>query len=272
MVNRKLLTGLIDYAGVFPPAEHELVEALHRYKGAIEAPDGWILGPFLIKASQLTRLDPEDLPDKTGVVLDVPPWRLDGRFDLVQIEMKVEAGSVAAEVRQVTDRAPMVYAEGRYLADSGYLEEIAALREENLDIRAKIRTGGATAAVFPTVDAVAEFIETCVRLRVPFKATPGLYHPFRHPSDLWDATEHGFINVLAAVRAAIAGDHPAVLDALNSSEPAEFEAAEGTWNDVGANIDPERVRGVFQSFGSCSFQELARYLHDLGVLPIDGRS
>jgi hypothetical protein len=51
------LTGLIDYAGLFPPAGLPLPEAAANYLRYSTGPDAWMLGRFVCPASQLATLD-----------------------------------------------------------------------------------------------------------------------------------------------------------------------------------------------------------------------
>src|SRR5438105_2128275 len=50
---RVLLTGLIDYAGLFPPAQLSLAEALRNYLRYRVEPEGWMLGRFVCPAARL---------------------------------------------------------------------------------------------------------------------------------------------------------------------------------------------------------------------------
>ena len=53
---RALLSGAIDYAGLFPPAALPLEEAFRNYTRYCAGPDGWMLGRFLCPASRLGEL------------------------------------------------------------------------------------------------------------------------------------------------------------------------------------------------------------------------
>jgi len=55
---RALLTGLIDYAGLFPPAKLPLDQAIRNYARYRQEPEGWILGRFVIPAKRLMELEP----------------------------------------------------------------------------------------------------------------------------------------------------------------------------------------------------------------------
>src|SRR5262249_19703803 len=53
---RALLTGIVDYAGMFPPAKLPLDEALRNYLRYRTEPDAWMLGRFICPAARLGEL------------------------------------------------------------------------------------------------------------------------------------------------------------------------------------------------------------------------
>lgn len=265
MVNRELWADLIDYAGVFPPASHPLDTALEEYRTSREGPGGWIMGPCLLRASQIS--DVSLLPHRLGAVLDVDPSVVaDSGLALVQIEIKTRASNADETIRRANELSPVVYVETVDAPADTHLATMADWRARGRDVRAKIRTGGASADAFPSVTEVAGFIRACVDLGVPFKATAGLHQPFRHPSAVDGATEHGFINLLAGARAAVAGETDKLEAILDDPEPAHFDVTRATWKGVGTEIPDAAVRAVFRSFGSCSFSEPVAYLVELGAI------
>ncbi|MBY0232917.1 MAG: hypothetical protein K2W96_26845, partial [Gemmataceae bacterium] len=56
---RELLAGLIDYAGLFPPAKLPLADALRLWREYAAGPDAWMLGRFVIQASRLHEIEYE---------------------------------------------------------------------------------------------------------------------------------------------------------------------------------------------------------------------
>src|SRR5260370_14371597 len=50
---RALLAGIVDYAGLFPPAQLPLDQAIRDYARYRTEPEAWMLGRFVIPASQL---------------------------------------------------------------------------------------------------------------------------------------------------------------------------------------------------------------------------
>ena len=58
---RTFMDGLIDYAGLFPPAKLPLNEAIDEYILHLKGENSWILGRFIIPISQFNDLE-EFLP------------------------------------------------------------------------------------------------------------------------------------------------------------------------------------------------------------------
>ena len=119
-----------------------------------------------------------------------------------------------------------------------------------------MRCGGAT---LPRIPALAEFVQGCRRLQVPFKATAGLHHPVRA------GDEHGFLNLLAA---AVFGDEE---EALAEEDPSVFGASPDAFSWRHRSASPEEISRarseLFVSFGTCSAQEPIDGLEGLGFLP-----
>lgn len=234
-VRHALFGGLIDHAPTFPPEELPLDQGLAEHRRVRNSEHGWVVNRFVCPASKLGDLGDEPL--RLSVVLDTgalpePDERIEA----------IEAAGIDPEV--LFDGAPEVYVEIPLRDDLSF--RILQLKE--LGLRAKVRCGG---AAVPSVPALAELIQACRRLDVPFKATAGLHQPFRH------GDEHGFLNLLAA---AIFGHEEA---ALEEEDPDAFWLEEDIvgWRGLTAGVEEiARVRSeLFVSFGSCSAQE-----------PIDG--
>jgi hypothetical protein len=232
---------LIDHAPTFPPEELPLEEGLAEHRRVRAGEAGWIVNRFVCPASKLAELGDEPL--RLSVVLDtgeLPP--AEARIEAV------EATGIDPEV--LFDAAPEIYCELPLRDDVSF--RILQLGE--LGLRAKVRCGG---SVLPSVPALAEFVEACRRLEVPFKATAGLHQPLRH------GVEHGFLNLLAAV---VFGDEE---EALADEDPASFEVSEESfrWGERTADAyEVARARELFVSFGSCSAQEPIDGLFALGML------
>ena len=55
---RTLLAGLIDYAGLFPPASLDMAEAARNYEAYRAGPHSWALGRFIVPSARLNEVDP----------------------------------------------------------------------------------------------------------------------------------------------------------------------------------------------------------------------
>ena len=241
-VRHALFGGLIDHAPTFPPEQLPLELGLAEHRRVRETEHGWIVNRFVCPASKLGELGGEPL--RLSVVLDTG--------ELPQADERIEAIEAAGIDPEVLfDAAPEVYFELPVRGDVSF--RILQLGE--LGIRAKVRCGG---SVIPSIPALAELVQACRRLDVPFKATAGLHRPLRQDD------EHGFLNLLAA---AVFGDEE---DALEEEDPDAFSVSGEAfrWRDreAGAGEIARVRRELFVSFGSCSAQEPIDGVRELGVL------
>ncbi len=276
-----LLSRLIDYAGLFPPAALDLANAIDHYRRFRTSADAWMLGSFVLPASQVTAFQsatqttapPDERLSHWPVSLlveaaDLPP---DG-LHVVAVEAKTNDPAV---VRRLVEQWPTahVFIE----LDPTDEREVmwATLRE--LGAGAKIRTGGTTADAFPSPETVASFILRAADWRVPFKATAGLHHPIRavHPltyaPDSPQGIMHGFLNVFLAAAFAWHGMAPDNVERVLLEEDVsnfQFTDAGVTWHCQ--TLPTEAIVAARQSFcrsyGSCSFDEPRADLRALGLL------
>ena len=53
---RAAFAGIVDYAGLFPPAGCTMAQAVSAYDSYRGSPDRWMLGRFIVAASRLDEL------------------------------------------------------------------------------------------------------------------------------------------------------------------------------------------------------------------------
>ncbi|MCR4341102.1 MAG: hypothetical protein NUW01_14570 [Gemmatimonadaceae bacterium] len=284
---RALATGLVDYAGLFPPAQFGMAEAMRNYAGYLSGPHAWMLGRFVVPVARLAELDAisgELLPSGDGS----EPWRVaalagdDLQADIQEalkfncrhwsgseighavidtIELRASPGFDPAAARAAAPDFFTLYVEVAPAGDARpMLDSI-----QRAGARAKIRMGGVTAEVFPARDDVVAFLAACAERRLAFKATAGLHHavrsdyPLTYESGSERATMYGFLNVFLAAAALFSGakadDARGIL--LESDLSAfQFDAAGITWRDRKLSTeDISAARAFATSFGSCSFRE-----------------
>jgi hypothetical protein len=301
-----LLHGLIDYAGLFPPASLAMDSAVANFETYSLSEHNWILGRFIVPVSRLREFE------KAIANLSVAKGRAERRFPL-SVLLGANVSSDVAEIQEFNDRfvasgslfhAKVESVEAKVVspeeieslsklipgefeayfeiplsghetpsADSSVtmLDCIAAIKAHGG--RAKIRTGGETADKFPSPESVVEFIRLCVAAKVPFKATAGLHHPvrsvhrFTYQPDSASGIMHGFLNVFLAAAFMRAGLEPAVA-LQQSAEAFQFGSDVISWRNRSLTVqDVAAAReGLSISFGSCSFTEPIEDLRSLHLL------
>lgn len=246
---RALLTSLIDYAGLYPPAALSLAAALDNYRRYLTLPESWILNRLVLPAA---KLDEVQLGEN---------WR-------VTLLVESEPGVLPPQIETLETK------KAERLSLPTYCE---APVERITGAFAKIRTGGLTPEAIPMPAEVAEFLCQAVIRRMAFKATAGLHHPIRAGHSLTYSTDsphaimHGFINVFAAAAFAWHGhDRGAVIGVLNECDPESFEFSDDELTWRGRSLSTAQIgaarRDFAHSFGSCSLEEPVADLRLLGWL------
>lgn len=289
---RALLTGLVDYAGLFPPAELPMSPAVENYARYRAGPFNWALGRFVLPVARFG----EFTDAAAGLLRDSgDPWRLAALVDVANFKSDlsealdfderhtlgavVDVVEIKASVPAVIDHAVAAKAEGVEVfievpldPDPAPLLDVVQAR----GLKAKGRTGGVTPEAIPSSALVARFLARCVERGLEFKCTAGLHHPIRavHPltyrPDAPRALMHGHLNVfLAAAWLQFGLPAAAAVEVLDETDIAAFHfSAEGvSWR--GNRLTTEqlsRARHAARTFGSCSFEEPIDDLHSAGLL------
>ncbi len=259
---RALLSGILDYAGLFPPARLPLEAAVRNYARYRTEPESWMLGRFVCPAARLAELSPfVDELFRTGRPLAVTALGRGGNTAAEFVQgLHTDLGDVAAfnarhrervSVDVIELRLPAeVFRPGRPESLTGLLESArAALRAQpkppaayhevglGPDWRAalttvlpllpggfKLRCGGLEAAAFPSAEQVAAVLAACTQGNVPFKATAGLHHPLRHFDAALQTKVHGFFNVFGGgvLARALRLNEAQVRAVVEDEDPAHF--------------------------------------------------
>lgn len=227
---RALLSNLVDYAGLFPPAGLPMREAVANYARYLAGPDAWALGRFILPVSRFTEFEAAMAASKVS-----EPWRIsallgsDAQTDISAINEfnRRNAARVVVDAIEVkVDSAQAIHRISALVPNPivAYFEVPPESAEKLIPVihdvegRAKIRTGGVTPGAIPTSEMVANFFLQCAKHGVAFKATAGLHHPIRcikpltYEANAPSATMHGFLNVFLAAAILYAARHPDTLD------------------------------------------------------------
>ncbi|MEK7833293.1 MAG: hypothetical protein AAB401_19540 [Acidobacteriota bacterium] len=299
---RFLLENLIDYAGLFPPAELTMAEAVRNYAAYRQSEHSWMLGKFIVPASRLDEFEqaaticwPRDGEDVFWKLSALGGANLQddltniNRFSHRQTVAKTAALDTiefkASTVAEIQTAMRAIRTEKLTLTcfieipiNDDPRELIKSVSAEGAF--AKVRTGGVTADAFPSSQNLARFIAVCAEEDVAFKATAGLHHPLRSVNRLTykadsdsapSAMMHGFLNVFLAAAFAQNGASVEQLTAmLEETSPEAFRFEEGCvyWRDEMLVVGHIRnARHLFAiSFGSCSFTEPIEDLQRLELL------
>jgi hypothetical protein len=146
-----------------------------------------------------------------------------------------------------------------------------ALLETREGAGAKLRSGGLTPDLVPPPAAVARFLQTAARFRLPLKFTAGLHVPVPNDDPAVGARMHGFLNVLAAAMAAYRGrvSTEELVKTLEQLSYADFSFDEDRFRAGALRFtvsEIQRLRKHVRGFGSCSFLEPLEHLAEHGLL------
>ena len=299
---RALLTGTVDYAGLFPPASLALEPSLRNYAEYIRAPEAWMLGAFVLPVGKFheasTQLGAFDVEHRLqvsalGQKTDSPAEFISavraaadaiGNFNaqrgaiaaVNQLEMPL-ATRPGATISEAYDALADVRMPVFWEAPADAAERtIGALADHRRDTESsrfgfKLRTGGVIASAFPSSIQIARAMVAAIEHRVPIKFTAGLHHPVRQFHSSVQTVMHGFVNVLGAgVLAAEHGWDPVQTVAVLETEDADafaFTEDSFSWREWQvATHQIRHHRALVTSFGSCSFDEPREDLRALNLL------
>jgi hypothetical protein len=285
-----LLVGIVDYAGLFPPASLPMKTAVSNYAAYRQSHHAWMLSRFITPVSRLAEFE----TDARAFANESKPWQLSAlmgtdftsdakvieqfnarhtAFRIDTAEAKVSSVAELETLATISSPTLTLYAELPLTADLETLITAATVKK----LRVKIRTGGVTETAFPSAADIARFFYLAAQHGVPFKATAGLHHPIRNRYRLtYDAAPpygmmFGFLNVFCAGVFAHAGmTQPDLIQVLNEQHPDAFHLSPDglAWRTF--NVSLAQIRNAREefatSFGSCSFEEPVDDLKTLNLL------
>src|SRR5256714_1277795 len=297
-VRDALLNGLVDYAGLFPPAGEDMATAVRNYADYSRGPDRAALGRFIVPLPRLAEFETTVsgfLP--TG--RNAEPWR-------VSVLVADDVRSAVDEMAKFNDRHEQGSPKGVAIIDvaelkAATIEEIANQQRDlprtftsyfeipltgdvgslvravaAVSSRAKIRTGGLSPNAFPSAQSIIDFMVECRAAHVAFKATAGLHHAIRagyrltYDADSPRAVMYRFLNVSLADALIDTGENDQVaLEALEETDSStvEFHGSFLQWRDK--RISPDQMAPpphvIASLLGTRSFREpideLASVIH-----------
>ena len=273
-----LLHALCDDAAIFPPGNLPLAEAVPAHLEHRAGRHRRMVGPFVISSAQLAELGPlvesqpatsfdvsVTVPSPSGVAAALEHADAIAALRVTGIEVSVPEGFPVETVLPSLDTALTGRPETDVFVELPRNDLRAALvmALASTSYLAKLRTGGIRADLYPDEQELAKAIVATVAARVPFKATAGLHHAVRNTDPDTGFEQHGFLNVITAVDAALSGANETQVATLL----AERDAATVAHRARTLGDSAEQVRAHFRSFGTCSIDEPAEELTALGLNP-----
>lgn len=292
-----LFAALIDDAAVFPPGLAPLPVAVREHRAHRTSRYAALIGPLLVPASSAAELvelvPPGAEPLRVGLIArpGTPLHTVTDALHLLREHPQVQVAAVEVgwtpEWRDldlgVLDRVPALVLEVprgedqvRALDDIARETADAATDDDTDDddtdedgdagpVLAKFRTGATPAWDWPDEEELAAFLHAAAARHLPFKLTGGLHHAVRGSHTVKGHTEeqHGLLNVLCAVQAAVDGLSPTALVTLLSQRdphPLVREVAALTAPDAA------RVRTLFTAYGCCGVTDPVTELSELDLI------
>lgn len=276
-----LLAGIIDYAGLYPPAALDMRSAINNYLEYSRGKHSTVLGRFVVDLDRLPELCAVAADSIRNLRLSIiaspdanwlSPQHLLDEGLVESVEVRSDPSSDIGRIVKLIPAGIITYIALPISARPETLDAIAAG-----DARVKLRTGGVVAEAFPSSEAIADMLKALADRCIPFKATAGLHHPIRsqhsftYAPDSPTGTMHGFLNVfLAAALLYLGGPLDEAKQLLNEECPEAFSLSMHaiTWRSFhwsAAQIGTVRKEFAI-GFGSCSFEEPIHGLEALGWL------
>jgi hypothetical protein len=282
------LAGVVDYAGLYPPASLDMGRAVQNYAEYRMSDDAWMLGRFVVPIDRIPELEDSWKSLEENVRFG---WRLsvvlgsnveqdlacvhafnashEGYIQIDSVEGRLTTPGAIARATAAAKRRVELFVEVPTRDDPSSLT--SAIQEWG--VHAKIRTGGTTPDAIPSSAEVVQFLRRCRESQLAFKATAGLHHPVRSEFRLTyedsapRAVMYGYLNLLMAAAFMQAGwNDQDVRQVLEESDADAFGADPRSvrWNQRSLTLDQLRdARRFVLSFGSCSFREPIEELRSL---------
>lgn len=298
---KELLSEILDYAGVYPPAKLDFTSSYANYCTYQKSPKAFMLGSFVCPVTNLEDLRASQ-PSEPPIDVTVISSPIQSQEDFFrQLESDVENtksyfsnaipshelhsfetrlisyNTDVEECEKVLSKLYAVNKNTKFFLEVPFLDgwensvpEIISRISEQTICNAKIRTGGLNQNAFPNVKQLQQFIYSCANNELPFKATAGLHHPVTHWDDEIKVNMHGFFNVfLSAIYMYHNYEHEIVEKILSSQNPLDFQFYDEYAVICDTKITLEEIeqgRTFALSFGSCSLDEPVEHLVSLGYI------
>jgi len=285
-LQRTLLPGLLDDASLFPPGNLPMPSAVAAHSSHQTAWFSELTGPFVCPETKIADLGRAmtaanrpwiDLSlvvtgGAKAVTAATDAVAADARLRLRAVEVPAakdgDPAQAIADAAAALDSVPLAAAAGYIeypltaISDPATAWPLLELADQR-GYRPKLRTGGVTPEAFPAEKTLAGCLAAVAGRRIRFKCTAGLHHAVRCTDADTGLDQHGFLNVLLAVGAAVSD---ASVDEIAAILGQRDQAVIATAVRALDQETAAEIRWLFTSFGTCSIKEPVADLVSLGLL------
>jgi len=267
------LRGLVDDAAMFPPGNAPLDIAVREHLGHRSSAYASLIGPLLVRDTDVDRV-PEltHEPLEIGVIATSGPRALEQsvatlhdfphvRVVAFEIPLGDQSAGELVTALTVPDGVTVSVELSRAPAgpDAAWIDAADEISAAGWQV--KFRTGGVEPSAYPDEPELAAVLAALVPRR--FKLTAGLHRAVRNTQLGTGFEQHGFVNIMVAVRRLLAGaatDEAAEVLAIRDGGRLAAEVRSWTADDATA------VRETFRGFGCCGVTEPCEDLLELGLI------
>ena len=261
---------IIDYAGMFPPANLSFEEAATNFRQYRSHPHADFIGAFVAPAINLSG----EAPSPASALLHGDDIVKRG-FPAFLIADSIEVDLPAKPWNEFLTTLEESFG-GRIFVEPNWREPygdlLDALARKPSRFGVKLRTGGVTPQAIPPASAIADFVLAAAGRRLPLKATAGLHVPVPNQDPAVGARMHGFLNFFCAGFLAYMerGDRKALVHVLDDFTYDDFQFHDESMSCGGVAFSRSEVEELrsrwLLSFGSCSFLEPIEHLERHGLI------
>jgi hypothetical protein len=273
------LEGILDYAGLYPPADLDMQPVVDNWASYLQSEDSWMLARLIIPANRLDefmRCAKKLLPSQDEEMWQLSvllPHAADDKFETaLQATIafnESDNGAVANVVEFKANSTSEIDRSLELLHDDLFPYIELPIDEDPRGLiaclsgaiaGAKVRTGGVTPELYPSSSSLARFIHSCAVAGQAFKATAGMHHPCQNKNEEVGVQEYGFLLVLQATAAASLREASVEqVEQILLCDTPDFSTFDES--------ELEQVRAeLFNSVGSCSFDDPRSDLRNMGLL------
>ncbi|HHU6751061.1 TPA: hypothetical protein ACUI23_001765 [Staphylococcus pseudintermedius] len=227
---------LIDYAGMFPPTQLPLDEAIRNYAAYIRTDDAWMINTFVVPFSHIDQLASyaslysTTYPLRLSVTLGKSDTYSETKSQLDDVRQTLQnlvthyhwlsVDALEIPINTLIFNHPVlediwglsltleaeVFMEIQTIGLDNFEQHIVQMLEavksfndrHDATLKVKLRTGHVDPALVPTTAQIAYFIQQVHRFGLAMKFTAGLHHPIRMYRDEIQDKMHGHLNVFVA--------------------------------------------------------------------------